>query len=158
MSRKLFELRGIDSPQADARILVAHALGLDRAALIVARRPRLDAREVDAIAARATRRLSREPVARILGTKEFWSLPLHIEPSVLVPRPDTETVVETALDWVDPRGLRMEKLRVLDIGTGSGALLLALLVRTARRRPAPAPISARRPRRRARQCRAARLR
>ncbi|MGI8525847.1 MAG: peptide chain release factor N(5)-glutamine methyltransferase [Pseudolabrys sp.] len=123
----LFGRCGIESPQADARILVAHALGLDRAALLSQGDREIDAREADAIAAHATRRLAREPVARILGTWEFWSLPLRIDPSVLVPRPDTETVVELALDWVVMRGLRMEKLRVLDIGTGCGALLLALL-------------------------------
>jgi release factor glutamine methyltransferase len=122
-----FRSRDIEDAQTDARILAAHALRLDRAALISLSNRNLDAPEIDAILARAARRLAHEPVARILGVKEFWSLPLRIEPSVLVPRPDTETVVELALDWVVARGLRMEKLRVLDIGTGSGALLLALL-------------------------------
>ncbi len=122
-----FERTGIENPQADARILVAHALNMDRAALLSQGEREIDAGEAEAINARATRRLAREPVARILGTREFWSLPLRIEPSVLVPRPDTETVIELALDWVVSRGLRMEKLRILDIGTGTGALLLALL-------------------------------
>jgi len=122
-----FRLAGIDSAQADARILVAHALKLDRTALITQGEREIDAREADAIAARASRRLGHEPVSRILGAKEFWSLPLRISPAVLVPRPDTETMVELALDWTLSRGLRMEKLRVLDIGTGSGAILLALL-------------------------------
>jgi release factor glutamine methyltransferase len=66
-------------------------------------------------------------VSRILGRREFWALPLTIDYSVLDPRPETETVVELALDWITTRHLRNEKLRVLDIGTGSGALLLALL-------------------------------
>jgi release factor glutamine methyltransferase len=122
-----FRDRNIEDALADARILAAHALHLDRAALIAQSDRNLDAQEADAISTRAARRLAHEPVARILGRKEFWSLPLRVESSVLVPRPDTETVVELALDWIVSHGLRMEKLRVLDIGTGSGALLLALL-------------------------------
>ena len=87
----------------------------------------LEAREVDAASALAARRLKREPVARILGRKEFWSLTLAVTPDVLVPRPETETVVEAALDALGRDGKKMERLRILDIGTGSGALLLALL-------------------------------
>ena len=82
---------------------------------------------MNAISGLAARRLKREPVSRILGRKEFWSLALAVTPDVLVPRPETETVVEGALDFVVRNGLRMEKLRILDIGTGSGALLVALL-------------------------------
>jgi release factor glutamine methyltransferase len=122
-----FRAAGIDDPQADARILAAHALGLTRAQIISQGRHKLDQREIDAIAARATRRLAREPVSRILGTREFWGLELTIDPSVLDPRPDTETVIEAALDWIATRHLKNEKLRILDIGVGSGALLLALL-------------------------------
>jgi release factor glutamine methyltransferase len=122
-----FRARGIESAQADARILAAHALRLDRAALISQAERNLDSSAIDAMSVRAARRLRHEPVARIIGSKEFWSLPFRVEPCVLVPRWDTETVVELALDWIVSRGLRLEKLRVLDIGTGSGALLLALL-------------------------------
>jgi release factor glutamine methyltransferase len=124
---RAFRERGIESPQADARILAAHALALTRAQLIAQADRELEPREIDAISARAARRLEREPVSRIVGTREFWGLTLEIDPAVLDPRPDTETVIEMALDWITTRGLRREKLRVLDIGTGSGALLLALL-------------------------------
>lgn len=122
-----FRAAGIGEPQADARILAAHALRLTRAQIISQAERKLDQRELDALTARATRRLAREPVSRILGAREFWGLNLAIDPSVLDPRPDTETVVEAALDWIATRHLKNEKLRVLDIGVGSGALLLALL-------------------------------
>jgi release factor glutamine methyltransferase len=76
----------------------------------------------------AARRLKREPVARILGVKEFWGLPLRISPATLVPRPETETVIEAALAEIDSGGPRNRALRIADLGTGSGALLIALLV------------------------------
>ena len=122
-----FRAAGIESPETDARLLMAHALGIDRAELIVNGERALKPDEIEAIDALAARRLKREPVARIFGRKEFWSLTLVVTPDVLVPRPETETVVEAALDAVVRGALQMEKLRILDIGTGSGALLLALL-------------------------------
>jgi release factor glutamine methyltransferase len=122
-----FRLAGIDSPEVDARLLIGHALHLERAQLSAQSDRILETREVTVISALAARRLKREPVARILGAKEFWSLMLDVAPAVLVPRPDTETVIEAALDFVVRGGLRSERLRILDIGTGSGALLLALL-------------------------------
>ena len=122
-----FRNAAIAEADVDARVLVGHALRLDRARLIAQSDRILEAREIDAISALCARRLKREPVSRILGQREFWSLPLRVTPDVLVPRPETETIVEAALDFVVRGGLRMEKLRILDIGTGSGALLLALL-------------------------------
>jgi release factor glutamine methyltransferase len=119
--------RGIDSPELDARILVGHALGLDHAALNAADRRILSAAESDMIAALGRRRLGHEPVARIVGRKEFWSLPLRVDAATLVPRPETETVVEATLAAIDARGRRSQAWRLADLGTGSGALLLALL-------------------------------
>ncbi len=124
---RVFGAAGIESPEADARLLLGHALGLDRSGLVSQSERRLEPGESDAVSALAARRLEHEPVSRILGTKEFWSLSLHISEAVLVPRPETETVVEAALDFVIRGSLRAEALRILDIGTGSGALLLALL-------------------------------
>jgi release factor glutamine methyltransferase len=122
-----FKLAGIDDAQVDARALIGHALHLDRARLISESGRTLAAREIDAVSGLAARRLKREPVSRILGRREFWDLTLAVSPDVLVPRPETETVVEAALDFVARGGRRMAALRILDIGTGSGALLLALL-------------------------------
>ena len=122
-----FRAAGIDSAETDARLLLAHALRIDRAELIANGERALTPDESKAIEALAERRRRREPVARIFGVKEFWNLNLLVSPAVLLPRPETETVVEAALDAIVRAGLRMERLRILDIGTGSGALLLALL-------------------------------
>jgi release factor glutamine methyltransferase len=122
-----FARAGIESPDTDARLLIADALDLDRAGLTACSARALTAQESHAVEILAARRLKHEPVARILGRKEFWSLSFTIGPAVLVPRPETETVIEAALDIVTASNMRGKKLRILDIGTGSGALLLALL-------------------------------
>ena len=75
----------------------------------------------------AQRRIAGEPVARIIGEKEFWGLPLQLSPATLVPRPDTETVVELALELLRADGDLDRRLRIADLGTGTGAILLALL-------------------------------
>ena len=121
-----FRERGLDTPELDARLLVAHALKLDHAALAAQDQRILTAGEADALAALAARRLAREPVARILGRKEFWGLELRLNAATLVPRPETETVIEAALAAID-RDRAPPALRVADLGTGSGALLIALL-------------------------------
>lgn len=118
-----FRAAGIESPELDARVLIGHALGLDHAGLAAAEKQALSdsaALQIDALAAR---RLVREPVARIVGEKEFWGLSFIVTPAVLVPRPETETVVELALSLVE----RTAPSRIADLGVGSGAILLALL-------------------------------
>ena len=122
-----FSQAGIEDAKVDARALLCHALRIDRARLLADSDRVLEAREVAALSALAARRLKREPVSRIRGRKEFWNLMLEVTPAVLTPRPETETVVEAALDLFGRDGMKMEMLRILDIGTGSGALLLALL-------------------------------
>jgi release factor glutamine methyltransferase len=122
-----FRAAGIDTPELDARVLIGHALSLDHAALTAACGRLLHNEERKAIAELAHRRAAHEPVARIIGSKEFWSLKLYIDRSTLVPRPETETVVEVALAAIDADGARSRALRIADLGTGSGALLLALL-------------------------------
>ena len=122
-----FGQAGLDTPDLDARILVGHALGLDLAGLVAGAQRALTGAERERIAGFARRRLAREPVARIVGAREFWGLPLSVSPAVLVPRPETETVVEAALSAIDAGGPRTRPLRIADLGTGSGALLLALM-------------------------------
>jgi release factor glutamine methyltransferase len=122
-----FRAGGIDSPELDARLLVGHALALDHTALVAAGRRHLGAVEQRAIAGLGERRLAHEPVARIVGVKDFWSLPLRVNAATLVPRPETETVVEATLAAIDGLGWRQRPLRVADLGTGCGAILLALL-------------------------------
>jgi len=118
---------GIDSPDLDARILVGHALGLDHTALVRAGNQQLEPQEIARIETLAVRRLAHEPIARITTVKEFWGLPLKITPAVLVPRPETETVVEEALAILDRTAARSRALRIADLGVGSGAILIALL-------------------------------
>ena len=118
---------GLDSPELDARLLVGHALGLDHAALAAQAARVLTPAEAGAVLALGERRLAREPVARILGHKEFWGLPLAVNAETLLPRPETETVVEAALAEIAREHREARPLRIADLGTGSGALLLALL-------------------------------
>ena len=115
------------TPDLDARFLVAHALCEEPAGLAAnADRPVAPdaAARVDAL---ADRRNAGEPGARIIGAWGFWSPRLLLSPETLVPRPDTETVVEAALSVLDGEGRRGAALRLLDLGTGTGAILLALL-------------------------------
>jgi release factor glutamine methyltransferase len=107
--------------------LLGHALGLDLTGLISAAQRRITPAESTRLEAFANRRLAGEPVARIIGEKEFWGLPLQLSPTTLVPRPDTETVVELALDLLRAGGDLTRPLRIADLGTGTGAILLALL-------------------------------
>jgi len=118
---------GIDSTELDARILVGSVLGLDLTGLIAAAARILNRDEAERLEGFAQRRIAGEPVARIIGLKEFWGLPLRLSPATLVPRPDTETVVEAALEILRAESSHNTPLRIADLGTGSGAILLALL-------------------------------
>jgi release factor glutamine methyltransferase len=118
---------GLDSPELDARLLAGHVLDLDHTALTIDGERPLGEDAARTLASLAVRRLDREPVARIVGMKEFWGLPLRLNDATLVPRPETETVVEASLAALDHDGPRNRPLRVADLGTGSGALLIALL-------------------------------
>ncbi|MFG1421168.1 peptide chain release factor N(5)-glutamine methyltransferase [Roseixanthobacter liquoris] len=116
---------GVENADLDARLLLAHALQVATADLVLEADAPVDAAALAAAEACVDRRLAGEPVARILGEKEFWSLPFRLSDETLVPRPDTETLVEAALAALG--GRRAERLRLLDLGIGSGAILAALL-------------------------------
>ncbi len=118
------EAAGVEQPRRDARLLLAETLGGGAALITGYPERRLDAAEVDRFAALIRRRTAREPVSRILGRRDFWSLTLRVTPHVLDPRPDSETLVEAVLARIEDRDA---PLQVLDLGTGSGCLLLALL-------------------------------
>jgi release factor glutamine methyltransferase len=122
-----FKSEAIDSAELDARMLVGAILGLDLTGMITAAGRILNSGESLRLEDFTRRRLAGEPVARILGHKEFWGLPLQLSPATLVPRPDTETVVELALEMLRADDALNRPLRIADLGTGSGAILLALL-------------------------------
>lgn len=120
-----FQERGMSSPRLDAELLAAHALELSRVQLYTQFDRPLAPNELAAYRELVKRRQNGEPVAYIIGRKEFWSLDLAVDKRVLIPRPDTETAVDETLARL-PAAAEGSTPRVLDIGTGSGAIALAL--------------------------------
>jgi release factor glutamine methyltransferase len=115
---------GIDNVRFEARLLLSRASGLSIEALIAHGRDEAPAAAIEAVRGLTARRVLREPMAHILGEREFWGLPFKVTPEVLVPRPDSETVIEAALSLMPDRA---RAWRLLDLGVGSGCLLLTLL-------------------------------
>ncbi len=111
-----------DSARLDAELLLAHALGIDRGALRARESAPLAAEAAARFASLVERRAAGEPVAYLTGWREFWTLALEVGPAVLVPRPETELLVEWAIAWLGTR----RGARLLDLGAGSGAVGLAL--------------------------------
>ena len=114
---------GAATPELDARLLISNALGLHGAAYFLEPDRLLSEQELNEIAQRLARRMAGEPVSRIVGERGFWKHEFLISPDVLDPRPDSETLIETALELLGEGAHR-----ILDLGTGSGALLISLLL------------------------------
>lgn len=121
--RKRLEAAGIDTPVIDARLLLEAGAGVSRLDIVTDPRRVLSAAQVEAVEVLALRRLAREPIGHILGRKAFWTLDLDVNADVLSPRPETEHLVELAME-VLPKDA---PTRVLDLGVGSGAILLSIL-------------------------------
>lgn len=118
---RLLAQAGIENPRNEARLLLAHSLGVDRSQTL---RVPLHQDQDQAYAGLVRRRAAHEPFAYLTARKEFWSMEFHVGPGVLIPRPETETLVEQALRSVCRRD---QALRIADLGTGSGAILIAAL-------------------------------
>ena len=117
---------GVSTPRLDAEVLLGHVLGLERIQLYVQHDRPLVPDELEAYRAATARRARREPVAYITGRREFYSLSFAVDRRVLIPRPETERLVEIALDLLRSRFPSEERLLVADVGTGSGAIAVAL--------------------------------
>lgn len=122
-----FRAAGMDTPELDARLLAGAAMGLSRERLIVDAERLQTPDEGRRLEEMCRRRLAREPVSRILGSRNFWTQSFAINSATLDPRPDSEALIETVLAILDFEGRRAEPLNILDLGTGSGCLLLSLL-------------------------------
>lgn len=125
--RDAFRAAGLAEADLDARLLVAEAAGIEPSRLIVEERRPLDAGARERLAQFEKARLARMPVGRILGRRSFWGLDFALAPETLEPRPDTEILVEAVLDDIDRHGMRDAPLVFADLGTGTGAILVALL-------------------------------
>jgi release factor glutamine methyltransferase len=121
---QLLKNRGINTYQIDAEVLLAHTLNIDRYRLIMNPEFGVTSAVENAYKTLLQRRSKKEPIAYILGNKEFWGLDFTVNPHVLIPRPDSETLVELTLKHIKDRN---SELTILDLGTGSGCLIIALL-------------------------------
>jgi release factor glutamine methyltransferase len=126
-SRRLREA-GSDSPQLDSAVLMAHVLGVSKTWVYAHPQRKLSEDEIARFEALVGRRLRLEPVAYLVGYRAFYGLDITVDPRVLIPRPETELLVERALEWIRLLVHQGEKPRVADVGTGSGAIAVAIAV------------------------------
>ena len=124
VARRRLREAGIEDANREARLLLGHATGLDAATIIGYPDRYLTPEDASAMTAVVTDRARRRPMAQVIGSREFWSLPFRVTEATLDPRPDSESVIHAVLDQVRDRTARY---RVLDLGTGTGCLLLAVL-------------------------------
>jgi release factor glutamine methyltransferase len=125
---------GIETPELDARLLLCHAAALSHEAYIARSREALQPETSARLDAAIARRLKHEPVSRITGSREFYGRSFQVDAYVLDPRPDTETLIEAALGIVKRQRWHDKPLRLLDLGTGTGCILLTLLAELPRAR------------------------
>jgi release factor glutamine methyltransferase len=127
-SKAVIELtaHGISNPRLDAEVLLAHALGTDRTGLYTRLHVRLSLEQQETFRVLFQRRMQREPLQYITGVREFWSLEFKVDLRVLIPRPETEVVVETALRLLSQSAIRNPQSALLDVGTGSGCIAVVL--------------------------------
>lgn len=121
-----FRREGLSTPRLDAEVLLAETLGVDRVGLYTHFDQPLHPEELARFKKLIRRRLQREPVAYIIGKREFWSLPFKVTPDVLIPRPETEILIAEALKVVSAPARTGRNFRILEIGTGSGAISIVL--------------------------------
>jgi release factor glutamine methyltransferase len=126
-SRRLREA-GVDSPQLDSALLMAHVLGVSKAWLYAHPDRKMAPQEIADFEALVGRRMRREPVAYLIGYRSFYGVDITVDPRVLIPRPETEMLVERALAWIQTLIRRGERPRVADVGTGSGAIAVAVAI------------------------------